>query len=147
MKTRHLLTFAAWLGAVALASQSRAYTIQPPGPATAHGALLAVTPGQHGVTQSYPATWTLTITPKGTGKVTGLTSQSATFLNLPWSVKACGLNCLKISGASWSSPSGTCGPLTLPATLANGTIGVNYAVGACEFLTGAVTSPSLTVVP
>lgn len=133
---------------LAMASQAKAYTIGPTGPATAHGALLAVTPGQPSA-QSCPATWTITITKAGAGKVMGLSIAGGpnVFSGFPWAVKATGLNGLTIKGATWLSPTGACGPVNLSATLAHGTIGVNYAAGGCEFITGATTNPTLSVAP
>lgn len=131
----------------AIATSAQAYTITPPGPTVAHGQLLATTPGQSSA-QSYPATWTINVTSAGVGKVTGLTLPGpVTFSGFPWSTKACGLNCLTIKSVVWTSASGTCGPVTIHATLANATIGVNYAAGSCEFLTGALTTPALSIAP
>lgn len=142
------IAIAATAASFGLAYKASAYTLTPPGPASAHGMLLAVTPGQRQATPE-PSTWAITVTSKGVGKVTSLTTSAATFGGFPWAMHATGLNALTIKGVGWFSPTGACGPVTLHATLAGGTIGVEYfdpATG-CELEGGFATMPSLGVGP
>lgn len=150
MKTRTILLLSvAWLASVALASSLRANTITPPGPAVANGSALLVAPGMTSAA-SHPLHWTINVLTSGRAKTTSSASPASpvTFTNLPWKWKP-GVGQALTIHMTWGVPGFPPCDATVPLSLQNGTIGLNYAnaTSGCEFIWGGVTSPTLTVAP
>jgi hypothetical protein len=110
---------------------------------------------KNGITLACKAKFTGSIDDKGVGAVTGgtftgdLGCTSVGLSGLPWKATAKKATKGVISGVTFTSPIGNCGPSNLPVKLKNGTISfTNAAVsGGCTISGKIKTNPKVSIVP
>lgn len=135
-----------------LASQANAYKFSPPSTSfTGKGKTSAT---KNGVTLACSANLSGATDANGNGKVTGGSFSGAfgcsavTFANLPWPMTATGKTTGTVTGVTFNSPIGNCGPDTLNITLKRGKIKFNQTIaGGCAVTGSLTTTPTLSIVP
>jgi hypothetical protein len=140
-------------GIASTANAKKSYHLSPESTSfTGSGSTSAT---KSGVTLACNAKFEGSVDSNGVGSITGgsftgqLGCTSVALTGLPWAVTATGATKVVISGVSFSSPIGNCGPTDVKAKLADGKLKFTNAAlaGSCTISGKIRTKPEVSIVP